>query len=65
MTTAAPLTYRNSHGDLVDLPTVAATRVKNEFGAVLEQALRGGAVAIVAIVVAFFIMRKILEKSLG
>ena len=46
MTTPAPLTYRNSHGDLVDLPTVAATRVKNEFGAVLEQALRGGAVAI-------------------
>ena len=44
--TPAPLTYRDSHGDLVDLPTVAATRVKNEFGAVLEQALRGGAVAI-------------------
>ena len=40
------LTYRNSHGDLVEIPTVAASRVKNEFGAVLDQALRGGAVAI-------------------
>jgi prevent-host-death family protein len=40
------LTYRNSQGDLVDVPAVAATRLKNEFGAVLEQALRGGAVAI-------------------
>lgn len=40
------LTFRNSQGELVDVPTVAATRLKNEFGAVLEQALRGGAVAI-------------------
>lgn len=40
------LTFRNSHGELVDIPTVAATRLKNEFGAVLEQAVRGGAVAI-------------------
>lgn len=40
------LTFRNSHGELVDIPAVAATRLKNEFGAVLEQALRGGAVAI-------------------
>lgn len=40
------LTYRNSQGDLVDIPTVAATRVKNEFGAVLERAVAGGAVAI-------------------
>ena len=40
------LTFRNSHGELVDVPAVAATRLKNEFGAVLEQALRGGAVAI-------------------
>ena len=39
-------TYRNRHGDLVEIPTVAASRLKNEFGAVLEQALRGGAVAI-------------------
>jgi prevent-host-death family protein len=40
------LTFRNSHGDLVDVPAVAATRLKNEFGTVLEQAVRGGAVAI-------------------
>jgi antitoxin Phd len=40
------LTFRNSHGELVDIPTVAATRLKNEFGAVLDQAVRGGAVAI-------------------
>ena len=42
----ATLTFRNSQGELVDVPAVAATRLKNEFGAVLEQALRGGAVAI-------------------
>lgn len=40
------LTYRNSHGELVDVPAVAATRLKNEFGAVLDQAVRSGAVAI-------------------
>ncbi|HKA45742.1 MAG TPA: type II toxin-antitoxin system prevent-host-death family antitoxin [Burkholderiales bacterium] len=40
------LTFRNSQGDLVEVPAVAASRLKNEFGAVLEQALRGGAVAI-------------------
>ena len=43
---SAALTFRNSQGELVDVPAVAATRLKNEFGAVLEQALRGGAVAI-------------------
>jgi antitoxin Phd len=40
-----PLTFRNRLGELVDVPSVAATRLKNEFGAVLEQAARG-AVAI-------------------
>ena len=40
------LTFRNSQGALVDIPTVAATQVKNEFGTILEQATRGGAVAI-------------------
>ena len=40
------LTFRNSYGELVDVPAVAATRLKNEFGTVLEQAVRGGAVAI-------------------
>ena len=39
------LTFRNRLGDLVDVPSVAATRLKNEFGAVMEQAARG-AVAI-------------------
>jgi prevent-host-death family protein len=43
---SATLTFRNSRGELVDVPEIAATRLKNEFGAVLEQALRGGAVAI-------------------
>lgn len=46
MRSSANLTFRNSLGELVDVPAVAATRCKNEFGAVLEQALRGGAVAI-------------------
>lgn len=40
------LTFRNSRGELVDVPAVAATRLKNEFGTVLDQAVRGGAVAI-------------------
>ena len=40
------LTFRNSQGALVDIPTVAATKVKNEFGAILERATHGGAVAI-------------------
>lgn len=40
------LTFRNRNGDLVDVPTVAATRFKNEFGAVFEQAALSGAVAI-------------------
>lgn len=42
----ANLTFRNSQGALVDVPTVAATQVKNEFGVILERATRGGAVAI-------------------
>ena len=40
------LTFRNRSGELVDVPTVAATRFKNEFGAVFEEATQGGAVAI-------------------
>jgi prevent-host-death family protein len=40
------LTFRNSHGQLVDISTVAATKAKNEFGAILEKAMHGGAVAI-------------------
>jgi antitoxin Phd len=42
----ATLTFKNSRGELVDVPTVAATRVKNEFGRILEQATHSGAVAI-------------------
>ena len=40
------LTFRNRLGELVDLPSVAASRFKNEFGAVFEKAALGGAVAI-------------------
>ncbi len=40
------LTFRNSHGQLIDISTVAATKVKNEFGAILEQTIHSGAVAI-------------------
>jgi antitoxin Phd len=40
------LMFRNSRGQLVDIATVAATKVKNEFGAILEQTLHSGAVAI-------------------
>ena len=40
------LTFRNRLGELVDLPSVAASRFKNEFGAIFEQAALGGAVAI-------------------
>src|SRR3954454_24314805 len=40
------LTFRNRDGELVDVPTVAATRFKNEFGTIFEQASLGGAVAI-------------------
>src|SRR5258706_14838775 len=39
------LTFRNRLGELIDVPSVAATRLKNEFGTVLEQAARS-AVAI-------------------
>ena len=46
MSATVALTFRNSRGDFVDVPSVAATRAKNEFGVVLEQTLQGGAVAI-------------------
>ena len=42
----ATLTFKNSRGELVDVPTVPATRVKNEFGQILEQATHSGAIAI-------------------
>ena len=40
------LTFRNSRGALVDLPTVTTSEVKNEFGAILDKVTRVGAVAI-------------------
>lgn len=40
------LTFRNSAGELVDIPAIPATRFKNTLSAVLERTLRGGAVAI-------------------
>jgi antitoxin Phd len=40
------LTFRNRQGELVDIPTVPATRFKNEFGSIFEQATHDGAVAI-------------------
>ncbi len=40
------LTYRNRQGDLVDIPTVAASQFKNAFGSIFERAALGGAVAI-------------------
>lgn len=40
------LSFRNRDGELVDVPTVPATRFKNEFGAIFEQAAQTGAVAI-------------------
>lgn len=43
---AGALKFRNAQGELVDIPEIAATRFKNEFGAIFEKAARGGAVAI-------------------
>ena len=44
MSTTLP--FRNRDGKLVDVPMVAASRFKNEFGAVFEEATLGGAVVI-------------------
>jgi antitoxin Phd len=40
------VTFRNRDGRLVDVPTVSATRLRNEFGTVFEQASVDGAVLI-------------------
>lgn len=40
------LGFRNSRGAWVTVSTVAATKVKNEFGSILDKATRDGAVAI-------------------
>ena len=42
----ASLRFRNSRGAWVAISTVAATKVKNEFGTILDKATRDGAVAI-------------------
>ena len=39
-------TFRNRRGELVDMQSVPATRLKNELSGILEQAARDGAVAI-------------------
>ena len=38
--------FRNRDGKLVDVPVVAASRLKNEFGAVFDEAATSGAVVI-------------------
>ena len=40
------LAYRNRQGELIDVPSVTATKLKSDFGDVFEQAVTGGAVAI-------------------
>jgi prevent-host-death family protein len=40
------LTFRNSRGNLIDIPSVAATKAKNEFSAILDMAAHGVVVAI-------------------
>ncbi|MSQ73497.1 MAG: type II toxin-antitoxin system prevent-host-death family antitoxin [Betaproteobacteria bacterium] len=40
------LTYRNRRGELIDIPSVPATRFKTEFGAILESVAAHGAVTI-------------------
>lgn len=40
------LTFRNSKGNLVEVPVVPASQFKNNFGSVVDKALRGGAIAI-------------------
>ena len=40
------LKFRNARGDLVEVESVPATRLKNEPGAIIEKVLTGGAVAI-------------------
>src|ERR1700712_5290183 len=40
------VSFRNRDGKLVDVPVVTASRLKNEFGSVFEQATADGAVVI-------------------
>ena len=40
------LTFRNNQGELVDIPSIASTDVKNAFGTMLDRVAGGGPVAI-------------------
>lgn len=40
------LTFRNSLGERVDIPSIASTDVKNAFGTMLDRVAGGGPVAI-------------------
>lgn len=42
----ATLTFRNALGELVDIPSIASTEVKNAFGTMLDRVASGGPVAI-------------------
>lgn len=42
----ATVPFRNREGKLVDVPVVAATRLKNEFGTVFDEAAASGAVVV-------------------
>ena len=41
------VTFRNRDGKLVDVPMVSASRLKNEFGTVLEEASHGGGAVVI------------------
>ncbi len=41
------VTFRNREGKLVDVPAVSASRLKSEFGAVLEEATHGGGAVVI------------------
>lgn len=43
---ASNITFRNNHGELVDIPSVASTEAKNAFGTMLDRVAAGGVVAI-------------------
>lgn len=42
----ASLTFRNKLGELIDIPSIASTEVKNTFGTVLDRVVAGEPVAI-------------------
>ncbi|CPR04468.1 Phd_YefM [Mycobacterium bohemicum DSM 44277] len=41
------VTFRNRDGKLVDVPTVTSTRLRNQFGAVFDQATLGGGAVVI------------------